>query len=211
MNKIRFRYKKTGRAKYISHLDLMATLQRALIRAGIKLSYSGGFNPHPYISCALPLSVGAESICELVDVAVENGMIPDLRAIKLPKGVEVNEVYTSARKFNDISWIEILVQIHYDNYIDEVTAVGIQESLKSNSIIISKRTKRGSKELDIAPYIKDVQFCSGEKFTFKAKISAQNPTINIDDIENAFDNNLKPDYIKIKRIELYDSNMVIFN
>ena len=211
MNKIRFRYKKTGRAKYISHLDMMAALQRAFIRAGVHLSYSGGFNPHPYISCALPLSVGAESICELVDVAVEDGVIPDLRTIKLPEGVEINEVYTSARKFNDISWIEILVQMHYDNHIDDVTAKGIQDSLKRSSIIISKRTKRGSKELDIAPYIKDVQFCPGEKSTFKAKISAQNPTLNIDDIENAFDYHLKPDYICIKRIELYDSNMVKFN
>ena len=43
-----------------------------------------------------------------------------------------------------------------------------------------------------------------------AKISAQNPTINADDIINAFDDESKPEYISIKRIDIYDSNMILF-
>ena len=65
MDKLRLRFEKTGRAVYISHLDLMATMQRAFSRAGLELKYSEGFNPHPLISILLPLSVGTASVCEL--------------------------------------------------------------------------------------------------------------------------------------------------
>ena len=66
MDKLRLRFEKTGRAIYISHLDLMATMQRAFSRAGLELKYSEGFNPHPLISVLLPLSVGTASVCELM-------------------------------------------------------------------------------------------------------------------------------------------------
>ena len=61
MDKLRLRFEKTGRAVWISHLDLMHTIQRAFSRAGYELKYSEGFNPHPQISIALPLSVGMAS------------------------------------------------------------------------------------------------------------------------------------------------------
>ena len=67
MSKLRLRFAKQGRAVYISHLDLMHTMQRAFSRAGYELKYSEGFNPHPQISIALPLSVGASSLCEILD------------------------------------------------------------------------------------------------------------------------------------------------
>ena len=67
MDKLRLRFEKTGRAVYISHLDLMHTMQRVFSRAGFELKYSEGFNPHPQISVVLPLSVGTGSLCELMD------------------------------------------------------------------------------------------------------------------------------------------------
>ena len=67
MDKLRLRFKKTGRAVYISHLDLMDTIQRAFSRAEYGLKYSEGFNPRPQISIALPLSVGTGSVCEVMD------------------------------------------------------------------------------------------------------------------------------------------------
>ena len=67
MDKLRLRFSKTGRAIYISHLDLMAAMQRAFARAELPLKFSEGFNPHPQISILLPLSVGTASVCELMD------------------------------------------------------------------------------------------------------------------------------------------------
>ena len=76
MNKLRLRFEKTDRAIYISHLDLMRTMQRAFNRAGYALKYSEGFNPRPQISIALPLSVGMGSVCEIMDFTLKED--PDL-------------------------------------------------------------------------------------------------------------------------------------
>ena len=214
MSKVRFRYSKTGRAGYISHLDLMATMQRAFLRAGVKLKYSEGFNPHPYISAALPLPVGCESICELIDVGIIDGSLPDIKSIKMPEGIIISEVYTPDRKAADITWIEIICHLHYDRETDEGIADKLYSALTKEVNIISKRTKRGFKELDIAPYIKNVELLydtNDKNVQLKAKIFAQNPTINISDIENAIGDSLKPDFFELKRIDIYDANMVIFN
>ncbi len=63
----RLLFSKTGRAKYISHLDLMRTFQRAFFRSGIQIRHTEGFNPHPFVSIALPLSVGYSSQCEILE------------------------------------------------------------------------------------------------------------------------------------------------
>jgi len=211
MGKVRFRYSKTGRAMYISHLDLTATMRRSFLRAGINLKYSEGFNPHPYMSVALPLSVGCESICELIDVAIADDIVPDLRSIKLPDGLEISEAYIPASTFNDISWIEINGKMHYDKKTDNDIIKRLKQCFSQKSIIITKRTKRGSKELDIAPHIKDLDFSFVDnEIMLTAKLSAQDPSINADDLLNALDNELKPAYTFMKRIAIYDTNMIIF-
>ena len=64
-------FEKTGNAVWISHLDLMRVFQRAFKRAGLHLTHTQGFNPRPSVSIALPLSVGIESRCELLDFDLE--------------------------------------------------------------------------------------------------------------------------------------------
>ena len=68
MREVRLRFSKTGRLKYISHLDINRAMSRAFKRAEIPLWYTEGFNPHPYMSFSLPLSLGVESLCESVDI-----------------------------------------------------------------------------------------------------------------------------------------------
>ena len=64
-------FEKAGNARYISHLDLMRVFQRAFKRAGLPLTHTQGFNPRPSVSIALPLSLGVESQCELLDFELE--------------------------------------------------------------------------------------------------------------------------------------------
>ena len=64
---LRLLFEKTGNAVWMSHLDLMRVFQRAFKRAGLSLTHTQGFNPRPSVSIALPLSVGVESVCELLD------------------------------------------------------------------------------------------------------------------------------------------------
>ena len=65
-------FEKVGNARYISHLDLMRVFQRAFKRAGLPLTHTQGFNPRPSVSIALPLSLGVESRCELLDFELEH-------------------------------------------------------------------------------------------------------------------------------------------
>ena len=94
---VRVQFEKTGRARYISHLDLQHTIQRGFSRAGIAIRHSNGFNPHPQMSIALPLPLGCESVCEIMDFAPET--VPDLDRLteemneKLPEGIRFVKAY----------------------------------------------------------------------------------------------------------------------
>jgi len=217
MNKIRLRYSKTGKAKYISHLDLMATMRRALLRAGLALKYSEGFNPHPYMSVALPLSVGCGSACELMDIGVADGVqpggLPGLVTVKLPEGIEVLEAYTPAAKFSGIAWIWICGAFYYDRGMPDEAAERLAERFSAETIVIQKKTKRGVSDVDIAPYIKEASFTRDGVVTMSAMVSAQNPSINPDNIISALDGEfsaLKPDFAAFKRIEIFDATMKKF-
>ena len=72
----RLLFEKTGNAIWISHLDLMRLFQRAFKRAGLPLTHTHGFNPRPSVSIAMPLSVGVESVCELLDFDLEGELVP---------------------------------------------------------------------------------------------------------------------------------------
>ena len=93
----RLLFSKTGDSVWFSHLDLMRVFQRAFKRAGLPLCHSQGFNPRPSVSIALPLSVGVESLCELLDFDLE-GEMPAMEEIQnrlndaLVTGVRVLDV-----------------------------------------------------------------------------------------------------------------------
>ena len=65
---IRFKFKKVGSLQYISHLDLVRTMHKIVVRSGLPLKYTEGFNPKPKMVFAAPLSIGTESLCEFLDV-----------------------------------------------------------------------------------------------------------------------------------------------
>ena len=64
METVRVFFAKEGRLKYISHLDVTRCLARVFHRCGLPIWYTQGFNPHAYLTFALPLPLGVESRCE---------------------------------------------------------------------------------------------------------------------------------------------------
>ena len=70
--KVIIKYKKVDRLKFISHLDTIRLLQRAIRRAGIKILYSQGYNPHPKFAFAMPLSLGLETYGDYVEIELED-------------------------------------------------------------------------------------------------------------------------------------------
>ena len=93
---LRLRLRKHSPAIFLSHLETMATLQRAFSRANVPLAYSGGFSPRPYLSMPFALPVGASSDDELVDIELHRVMDPQevlhLLAEQLPRGLTAVDV-----------------------------------------------------------------------------------------------------------------------
>ena len=215
--RLRLRFSKTGNAKFISHLDLLATMRRALLRAGTPLQYSEGFNPHPYLSVALPLPIGCGSECELMDVGVARQFIQtELSAnmnASLPGGIGVLEVYEPNRKFSEISWVEISGVLYYDKGVPPGAAERLAERFRAGSIVVSKKTKRNTMDFDIAPFIRNVVFHENGGLIMKAAVFAQNPTINPDNLLGALRgeySDLAPDFASFTRMEVFDGEMNVF-
>ncbi len=218
MDKLRLRFQKTGRAVYISHLDLMHTMQRAFSRAGYELKYSEGFNPHPQISIALPLSVGAASLCEIMDFRLkgetELAELPERLNAALPEGIAVIEAYEQTRKTAELKWLRIRGTFEYDERDPAEMASALGGFFSRESVVIQKKTKRGVGEADIRPAIREIAFTPGEAaVSLEALISAQEPTLNPELLAEALRQlrpELAPDFAKFTRIETYDGNMEVY-
>ncbi len=218
MDKLRMRFRKIGRAVYISHLDLMQTMQRAFFRAEIPLRYSEGYTPHPLISIALPLSVGTASECELMDFRLREetdiSSMPGRLTSALPEGIEVLDVYEPTQKAAAIKWLRVHGVFEYDERTAAGLICGLESFFSADSIVIRRRTKRGEGEANIRPSIRDISFSvSGSDIALDAVISAQEPTLKpelLTDSLRQLAPELCPDFARFTRIETYDSSMKVF-
>ena len=218
MDKLRLRFSKTGRAVYISHLDLMHTMQRAFSRAGLALKYSEGFNPHPQISIVLPLSVGAASLCELIDFRLkeetELADLPQRLTAVLPEGIEVTEAYEQTRKSAELKWLQIEGVFEYDERDTVAMRDALEAFFAQKEIVVIRKTKRGMGETDIRPAIREIRFEAEEgAVKLHAVISAQEPTLNPELLAGALRQKaeeLAPDFAKFTRLETYDAQMKVY-
>ena len=216
----RILFEKTGNAVYISHLDLMRLYQRAFKRAGLNLKHTQGFSPRAMVSIALPLSVGVQSCCEILDYELVDQELPfdeikDRLNRALPAGVKVLQVYDSLRKPRDLTHLDVAIRLEYDNGVPEGTVDAIRELFARESVIVTKRGKNGSVDQDIIPMISnlDIQTVSAQELELTARICAQNPSLNPQQLVTAIETNLpqcRPDFTRIFRREVFDSQGVIF-
>ena len=218
MDKLRLRFEKIGRAVYISHLDLMHTMQRAFSRAGYELKYSEGFNPHPQISIALPLSVGVSSRCELMDFRLkadcDPAVLPRRLTEAMPEGIRVTECYEPERKFALLKYLQIAGLFEYDARDAAEMAEALNGFYAAESIVITRKTKRGMGESDIRPAIRGISFTPAEGgVRLEAVISAQEPTLNpalLADALSQLRPELAPDFARFTRIETFLADMSLF-
>ena len=219
MRKLRLLFEKTQRAVYISHLDLMHLLQRAFLRAGYQLKYSEGFNPHPVISIAVPLSVGASSVCELLDFTLLDEQIDFAKLVAdlnnaMPEGIVAREVYEPTCKASGIKWLKVEGVYEYDERGLAEMAEALRDFYAAKEIPVTRKTKRGEGVLDIAPHIRELSVtAAADCVMVNAVISVNEPTINPDLLVNALRQlapELAPDFAKFKRLEIYDESMKVF-
>ena len=221
MAKHRLLFSKTGRAKYLSHLDLMRTIQRVFARAGVAVRHTEGFNPHAYVSVALPLSVGVESVCELLDFALVDNTpladLPELLTRNMPEGIEVLEAYEAETKLKDIAFLRIRGVLTYDALADTTdVAEKLSAFFGQESISVKKLTKKKTEtEVDIIPLVQEIAFTpeGAHRVQIEAVIAAQNPGLNPSLLIQALRQHapeLVPDFVAFSRVMVYTKDMQVF-
>ena len=204
--KLRLRFEKTGRAIYISHLDLMRTMQRVFLRADCPLKYSEGFNPHALISILLM----DFQLREEVDLAA----LPERLTAVMPEGIRALEAYPGGRKVRELKWLRVTGRYEYDNAAPADMAEKLRAFYARDAIVITRKTKRGEGQMDIVPAISELHVRPEARFvTVEAVVSAQDPTLNPDHLVAALHQlapELAPDFAAFTRQEVYTEDMQIF-
>ncbi len=184
MTDFRITFSKTGPLVFISHLDLAHTFVRAMNRALIPLRYSEGFNPHPKLAFALPLSVGMAGENEMCDVGLKTDMGPDELMQKLisvmPEYITIKKVKAPGKKFKEVETADYRITLSGIFGICDKIA----EFSKKDSISIIKRTKSGEKETDIKKQIVSLSSAEDKNGT----------TISLR-VDASPDSYLNPDYV----------------
>ncbi len=216
----RLLFEKTGNAVWMSHLDLMRLMQRAFKRAGLPLTHTQGYNPRPSVSIAMPLSVGVESVCELLDFDLEGDTPYTCEEIqnrlneKLVSGVRVLQVYEGGKKLKELAFLQCRVILEYDNGVPQRAAEQIEKLFASESVVVPKKSKNGLQDQDIIPMIRKIRVELREKeLWLEACICCQNPSLNPMQLASAISKYLPalaPDFCRCKRMELFDTKENIF-
>lgn len=216
----RLLFEKRGNAVWISHLDLMRVFQRAFKRAGLPLTHTQGFNPRPSVSIALPLSVGIESGCELLDFDLDGEPIPEeeiKRQLneKLVEGVRVLDVYTGGQKIKYLALLDCVLTLEYDDGVPTDAAEKITALLSREEVTVTKKSKNGNTEQNIIPMIGcfGVEQSDGNTLVLQARICCQNPSLNPMQIAVAIEKYLPectPSFVECSRVEIYDDKEQVF-
>ncbi len=205
---VRVVFTKTGRAKYISHLDLMRTMTRVLRRAGIPLWYTEGFSKHPYITFASPLSLGFESVCETMDFRLEEPMdhaeIVSRLNENMPEGITVISAATAVMKAGRIA------ASRWELHLPLIAKDAVETVLRQEIIEVQKRTKKKTmKTVDIKPFIRDLVI---EEQSDRLVLSVTLPTgeqaVNPSLLLGAFGVDVST--VNVKRLAVYADNGDIF-
>ena len=216
----RLLFTKTDEAVWMSHLDLMRLFQRAFKRAGLPLTHTQGYNPRPSVSIALPLSVGVESVCELLDFDLTGESIPCNEITQrlnkaLVPGVQVLMAYETGGKIKDLALLDAVLTLEYDTVVDAAAVDQIQDLFTRPQLTVEKKGKNGMVQQDLIPLIRSIQVDQEDDhvITIQARICCQNPSLNPMQIPAAISLYLpeqKPDHVLCRRMEIFDSNHNIF-
>lgn len=218
MKNVRIWFKKDFECRYISHLDLNRCMLRALHKSKIPIWHTEGFNPHPFATFPLPLSLGFRGVNECMDVKLEDESFPFEEIISrlngcLPRGLRVFDVTEPVMKAGKIAFASFTIKISCDGENSCTVCEQLKELLTSESIEVEKKSKKGIKTVDIKQGIKSFEVT--EKFDFAeldVVLSAGssdnvNPNLLVSAFENRF---LVSCDIDITRNDLYNADMELF-
>lgn len=216
MIRVRATFEKSGRAKYISHLDLNRCMLRTFRRSRLPIWYTEGFNPHPYYSFALALSLGFESSCEILDFNLNEEVpfdeVRDRLNAVMPEGMRIVKVAEQKQKITYIAKAEYGFSLVSDDSQGLFNAVS--QLLEQPEICIEKKNKKGIKTVDIKP---DMEILSCEKTDNSVDMrmylpagtqTNYNPTLFIEALRRTTDIEFEPQ--KIRRLAILREDNTIF-
>lgn len=209
LKNVRLFYKKKGRMKFISHLDMNRFFIRILRKSGIPIWYTEGFNPHPYITFAAPLSLGFESDYEIMDFRLTDDEFPLKKAEEILKGVvpeyiEIIKISEPVMKAGKIGFAGFVL-----TFESQETAELFEKFILSDTVTVSKKTKKGEiKVLDVKDKINDV-IRTDKKVSLI--LPASNDNVNPSIIVSAFNEKAgKEYYVEYLRNALYNEEKKLF-
>lgn len=171
---LRFKFRKGGNLQYVSHLDLVRTMHKVIVRAKLPLWYTEGFNPKPKMIFAAPLSIGTESVCEYMDLRMNEYIDPSEAMARINANMthemQITEAYYPESKFTDLKWMSYRITIRPAVFSDELVDC-INNALNSDVIEVQK--KNSEDRTNIRPLIKSaVATSEGESVVINATLSA---------------------------------------
>lgn len=216
--KIRIKFAKEGTMKFIGHLDIMRYFQKVMRKADVHIRYSEGFSPHQIMSFASPLSVGAESRGEYVDIEVldtdssaemlkriNEAMVDGMEALSyklLPD--------SAANAMSIVAAADYVVRFREGHEPKDwhAFAAGLEEFLNQKEILVTKKTKKGEREINIRPMIYALsQVDSKEQAIFMKIATGSAANLKPDAVMQAYKKSLgeelEPFALLITRMEVY--------
>lgn len=216
---VRMSFTKTGMAKFISHLDTVRCFTRAMKRANVPIWFTEGFNPHAFLTFAMPLSLGFESLCETVDFRLLEDV--DLKELEkrlndaLPVDITVKEIYEYTETPNDIRWAKYKIIF---NNPDKLLLDTVENKLSAKEIFVMKKAKQGrrkiEKKVNIKEHIKSFEISQNDgKLILDIVLSSGtsnniNPMLLINSLVNGTDTDGQD--VDIIKVQSYTESMEIF-
>jgi len=152
VQRLRIRYAKRGRLRFTSHRDFSRAFERALVRAGIPMAYSSGFNPHPRISYAGAAPTGSASEAEYLEIGLarhaEPGQVHEALDEALPSGLDVVEVVESAGGSMADRLEASLWRIRVSGEGTQALEAAVERFLEAEEVLVERMTKRGMRSFD---------------------------------------------------------------
>lgn len=153
MKNVRIWFEKDGPARFISHLDLVRCMTRGVHRSRIPIWYTEGFNPHPFLTFPLPLSLGVRGRREAMDVKLLEDM-PEQEIIHrmnpcLPEGIRLLSVTEPVMKPARICYALYELKLNADGYALSQVEETVKQVFSLPEIMVPKKTKSGIKEVDV--------------------------------------------------------------
>lgn len=153
-------FEKTGNLRYISHLDLQRAFTRLLLRSGLPVVFSEGFNPHPKLTFAQPLSIFQESLCEVAEFRLPEEM-PEERVLSALQSVSPDGLLFTSVRFSERK-LPVCKAASYEITFRTEMSPEEMETLFSRPMPVLRKTKTRQVETDIAPLVKKKVFAKTE-------------------------------------------------